>query len=394
MAHAWGAVVTVTQFPKKRRKAADEPQMRGDEASVIDALRSLPALNKLVRYNEFSDQIEIASPPPWDGMDYGARWTDNSTTLLMAYIQNAGYPVRVRRVIDAAVEIAARDHAYHPVVQYLEACAAIWDGKPRLDILFDLYFGAEGPDDYLKAVSRGFAIGAVARVMQPGAKVDTVPVLEGPQGSGKSTAVRVLGEPWNSENLPPLGDKEAALALQGVWIAEISELAAMRRSEIEQVKAFLSRTVDHYRVPYKAHFVQRPRQTVLVGTTNEATYLKDHTGNRRFWPVRCTRIDTDALARDKVQIWGEAVHAYKAGEAWHLTGDAEKLAAEAQEARRYVPELEVQTLDYLDRMREQGHDTLEMRAVIRAVSGVDSNDDPQRAGAIGSQVAAIMARHD
>ncbi len=262
-----------------------------------------------------------------------------------------------------------------------------------MEWLWAAYFGAEGPEEYLRATARAFMISAVARIENPGCKVDTTPVLESAQGAGKSSAVRILGEPWIAESLPALGDRDSALALQGVWIAEISELAAMNRSEVEQVKAYLSRQVDHYREPYARHFVQRPRQTVLIGTTNAATYLKDHTGNRRFWPIKCGRIDLGGLARDRLQLWGEAAKAYDAGEAWHLTGDVERQAREAQEQRRYVPELEVQTLAYLDRMRQQGHLELEMRQIIRDVANVDSTEDPQRAGAFGSQIAAIMARN-
>jgi predicted P-loop ATPase len=374
-------------------KAKDPDRKPGDELHVVSALRTEPELKGLVEYDEFAHRIQIARQPPWDGRDIFEPWSDQATTQLMMHLQASGYAVARRGVVEAAVAVVARDRTVHPVRKYLEACRAVWDGTQRIAWLWESYFGAAGDPKYLCATSRAFLISAVARVHRPGCKVDTTPVLESAQGAGKSSAVRILGEPWIAESLPTLGESDSALALQGVWIAEISELAAMNRSEVEQVKAYLSRQVDHYREPYARHFVQRPRQTVLVGTTNAGTYLKDHTGNRRFWPIKCGRIDLDGLKRDRDQLWGEAVHAFEADEIWHLTGSVERLAQEVQEQRRYVPELEVQTLAYLDRMRSQGHHELEMRQIIREVANVDSTDDPQRAGAFGSQIAAIMARN-
>ncbi len=374
-------------------RPAKAERIPGDELNVIEALRATPELMGMVAFDEFAGEVRVTKPPPWDGMEYAQRWTDQSTTQLMAWLQARGYSISRRGVVEAAIAVVASDQKYHPVQKFLSGCSATWDGKKRIDFLWDLYFGAVGPDQYLQETSRKFLISAVARIFKPGCKVDTVPVLEAAQGAGKSSAVRLLGEPWVAESLPALSDDGAAHALQGAWFVELSELAAMTRPEIEHVKSFLSRQVDHYREPYARHFVDRPRQCVLIGTTNAATYLRDHTGNRRFWPIRCGQIELEALHRDRNQLLGEAVHAYEAGEAWHLTKEVDKQAAEIQERRRYVPELEVNLLSYLDSIRAQGHKELEMRAVIKAVSGVNSLDNPQQAGAIGSQCAAIMARH-
>lgn len=378
---------------KLKPRAKEPSRLPGDELHVVHAMRTDPKLKGLVEYDEFQHKVTIARQPPWDGRDVFEPWSDQATTQLIMYLQATGYAVSRRGVVESAVAVVARDRTVHPVRKYLEQCRAVWDGTPRIHLLWEAYFGAVGPEAYLRATSRAFLLSAVARVEQPGCKVDTVPVLESPQGSGKSSAVRILGEPWIAESLPTLGETDSMLALQGVWIAELSELAAMGRAEVEHVKAFLSKQVDHYREPYGRHFVQRPRQSVLIGTTNAATYLKDHTGNRRFWPIKCGQIQTEGLARDRVQLWGEAAHAFDKGEAWHLASDVERIAREAQEQRRYVPELEVQTLAYLDRMRGQGHVELAMRQIIHDVTGCDSSEDPRTAGAYGSQIAAIMARN-
>lgn len=375
-----------------RSPAAEK--LPGDEAGVIEALRTRDDLRGVLTYDEFHQRIMIAEPPPWNARLAGAAWDDVATTECMAFLQAAGHPIRGRGVVEAAVAVVARDRPVHPVRRFLDGCRAVWDRTPRLHAMFEAYYGAEGDATYLAAVSRAFMISAVARIYAPGCKVDTVPVFESPQGSGKSRSLRVLADPWITESLPPLSDgKEAALALRGVWFAELAELAAMTRAEIEHVKAFISRQVDDIREPYQRHSTRSPRGCILIGTTNAATYLRDHTGNRRFWPIRCTLIDLDALARDRMQLFGEAVHAYEAREPWHITGDVERTAAQEQERRRYVPELELECVAYLDRMLTQGHREIEMRTVIAEVGRIDSRDHPREAGAMGSQLAGIMARH-
>jgi len=162
--------------------------------------------------------------------------------------------------------------------------------------------------------------------------------LEGRQGLGKSRAAATLaGENWFTDGLPrDLGDKDAAIHLQGRWIIELAELSQLRRNEIETVKSFISRQTDKFRPPFGRVEVEVPRQCVFIGTTNEAEYLVDVTGNRRFWPVRCGQIDLTALARDRDQLWAEALHRYQQGESWHIedTEIQQQLAEEV--ARRTV----------------------------------------------------------
>jgi predicted P-loop ATPase len=170
-----------------------------------------------------------------------------------------------------------------------------WDEIPRIDQWLSTCLGADGNPEYLKAIGPRFLISAVARALRPGCKADQVLVLEGAQGIGKSTAVRVLSEPWTTDSLPDLTSKEAAIQIQGVWIVELAELTSMSRSDVEHIKAFMSRNEDRYRPHWGRSSETRPRRCVFIATTNLQGYLRDETGNRRFWPVRCRSIDLERL---------------------------------------------------------------------------------------------------
>jgi predicted P-loop ATPase len=169
----------------------------------------------------------------------------------------------------------------------------------------------------------------VARVFEPGCQADCAIVLEGPQGIFKSTCLRILaGDEWFSDCLPAdLKHKDAKDHLRGKWIVELPELAQFKRNEIETVKAFLSRRHEQFRPSYGRHEISYPRQCVFAGSTNEEHYLVDTTGNRRFWCVKCGEIDLAGLARDRDQLWAEAVHLFRQGALWHLTGEASDTAA-------------------------------------------------------------------
>ena len=161
-------------------------------------------------------------------------------------------------------------------------------------------------------------------------------ILEGEQGARKSTALKILaGEDWFTDELPDLGSKDAAIHMQGVWIVEIAELDAIGRAEVSRIKAFLTRTTDRFRPPYGRHTVEIKRQCVFAGTVNPDTYLRDETGNRRFWPIRCGDIDIDALAQDRDQLWAEAVARFKYGAIWWLEDKALIKAAKKEQDKRY-----------------------------------------------------------
>jgi putative DNA primase/helicase len=179
-------------------------------------------------------------------------------------------------------------------------------------------------------------ISAVARIMRPGAKVDHMLILEGPQGAKKSSALKVLaGEPWFTGELAEIGSKDAAQQMRGIWIIEIAELDAISRAEVSRIKAFLTRTTDRYRPPYERYVIEVPRQCVFAGSVNPDTYLRDETGNRRFWPLRCGSIDLNALRRDRDQLWAEAVARYREGAIWWLDEPELIASAKAEQDQRY-----------------------------------------------------------
>jgi predicted P-loop ATPase len=289
----------------------------GSLANVCTMFRSSPDLQVILAYDEFAMRTMLVAAPPWE-FDPGSfrqrPWSAHDDLLATEHVQRAGIPVKVQTTAQA-VEMVARERPFHPVHDYLFDLK--WDGICRLDKLFPKYFGAND-DVYTASIGRHFMIGAVARILNPGTKHDHIPIIEGNQGIGKSRAVRTLFDPWFSDEIADLGSKDAAMQMSGVWCIELSEMDAYSRAETGRIKAWTSRTVDRFRPPYGSRVIESPRACVFVGTTNGDAYLKDETGNRRFWPVRATRIDAGALERDRDQLWAEARQLYAGGAAWWL----------------------------------------------------------------------------
>lgn len=258
--------------------------------------------------------------------------SDDAVSALRGMIINAfDFDPRADNVRDAVNQLGL-EHTAHPIREMLDALK--WDGKPRLDRWLSEYLGAE--DTALtSAFGRIVLIAAVRRVRQPGVKFDAILVLEGPQGSGKSTAIRILaGDGFHSDQDILAADPKTQMELmEGIWIYELGELGSLNRAKVNRTKAFASRHEDHGRMAYARFKDTRPRQLIFIGTTNEQTYLRDATGNRRFWPVRTTHIDLPALQRDRDQLLAEASHREAADESIELPRDLWPAAAEEQAER-------------------------------------------------------------
>jgi predicted P-loop ATPase len=319
-------------------------------ANAIIALRDAPEWREVLRFDEFALAV-TADGPPWT-KGRTIRWSDGDAIRAADWLQHQGIAVSVDTAHNAAMAVA-QGRPFHPVRNYLNTLK--WDGTPRLADLASKYLGAEDCE-YVREVGLRFMVSAVARIMQPGCKADHMLILEGQQGALKSTAAQALvGERWFTDELPELGTKDAAMQTAGVWVIEVAELHAMtmKRAEVERVKAFISRTTDRFRPPFGRTVQSYPRQCVFIGTTNAETYLKDETGGRRFWPIRCGAIDVATIKRDRDQLWAEAVHWYRQGERWWLDKGGAALASEEQDQRFAADPWQALIASYLDQADPQ-----------------------------------------
>ena len=329
--------------PAECLAAADTDERGGivpNLANAMIVLRGAPEVADAFRFDEMLRAAILEKALPLaagaSGVIAGALprpIQDADVSQLQEWLQRFGLPKIGRDTVHQAVHLRAQERAFHPVRNYLAALA--WDGRKRIDTWLSYYLGVE-PSPYAAGVGRMFLIAMVARIFEPGCKADYAMVLEGPQGARKSTACSILGSKWFSDSLPEVAhDKDVAQHLRGKWLIEIAELSSMRRAESEALKAFISRPVERYRPPYGREEVIEPRQSIFVGTTNRETYLRDETGGRRFWPVRCGSIDTDSLAHDRDQLFAEAVSRFRAGEQWWPGEDFERHHARPEQASRY-----------------------------------------------------------
>ncbi len=293
----------------------------------------------VLAHDAFRDAVVTTRVPPWDEVDAPAKaasggWSDADTVRAGNWLaRHYGVQFNIA-IVEQAVTVVAARTLLHPVRDWLGALK--WDGSARIDRRFTDYFGADD-SAYVYGVGARFMIGAVARVFQPGAKVDCTPVLEGCQGIGKSTGIqRLAGEAWCFDTPITMGEKDGYQSLRGKWIGELGELHALSRSDLNRAKNFLTATVDTYRPSYGRRSRDFPRQCVFYGTTNASEYLRDETGNRRFWPVRCSRVDLDGITRDREQLWAEAHQRYVSGERWHVDSADFRALCEEQQEQRFV----------------------------------------------------------
>ena len=254
----------------------------------------------------------LCAPVPWDLTPTVPRpWTDQDDREAAAWMQDIQVNVGVPDAARAVQTVAERDK-FHPVLDYLNQIS--WDGVPRLDTWLVAYIGTEDTE-YTQAVGPRWMISGVARIYEPGCKADCVLVLEGPQGILKSSAFAAIGGAWYTNDVAALGTTAAQEQILGNWIVELDELEAVTRArDVVAVKAFVSRSIDKFRLPYGHRSHAHPRQCIFGGTTNRETWMRDETGGRRWWPVRSGLIDIDALRQDRDQLWAEARDRYLTGE--------------------------------------------------------------------------------
>ena len=263
-------------------------------------------------YCSFSYRIMKRKRPPFK-MSTSGEWTDTDTERLRIYLaENYGFTPKASDVIGAIV-VHSEENAFHPVKNYLNGLQ--WDGTKRVSGWLHDYLGVED-SDYASLVGVFFLVSAVVRVMRPPVKVDSVLILEGKQGLGKSSILRVLFGDWFTDTHMTLGDKDAFQQMQGMWGIELAELDAFNKAENTKAKQFFGSMVDRYRPSYGRMVQEFARQSVFIGTTNQDRYLKDSTGNRRYWPVFCHKIEHELLAKHRDQLWAEALHMFKNGMQW------------------------------------------------------------------------------
>jgi predicted P-loop ATPase len=285
-------------------------------------------LYRLIRYNEFSHQIEFTRKAPWHrGTTPIKYWRDADeieAKVWLGHVQH--FHPTTAMMHEAAISIS-HFYSYHPVREWL--MQLVWDGKERLDTWLTNYCEA-AQSDYVSTVGKCTLVAAVARVMEPGCQHDSMLILEGEQGTGKTSAVRALGGAWYGDVILNFHDKDTVQNMQGLWILEASEMEFTRRSDVAAMKRFLTLKVDNVRLAYGRNSEELPRQCVFIGTVNpgkKPSYLSDTDGNRRFWPVATRRIHLSSLQKEREQLFAEAYQAYIRGDNWHLSDPA--IAAQA-----------------------------------------------------------------
>ena len=314
----------------------ERDQIKSCAANFSLVMANDPALKGKFKYNDFAHREHITQSVPWHELENGewASLEDWDLAGLRNYVETV-YGMSAPGKLDDSLVLAVRSNWYHPVKDYLNG--VVWDGKKRLDTLLIDYLGAKDTL-YTREVARKVLIAAVARIMRPGVKFDEMLVLVGKQGCGKSTFISKLAGEWFSDSFMTVQGKEAYESVQGVWIMEIAELAGLKKAEVEPIKMFVAKQEDRFRPAYGRRIETFKRQCIFVGTTNNSRFLKDPTGNRRFWPVDVSKGeknlfgDESSLDAERDQIWAEAVAAYKSGESLILSSEAQALAEGEQEA--------------------------------------------------------------
>lgn len=321
--HRKGLVVTINK--KTGTPVAND--------TIGNALTAVANSGLVPAWNVLKQHVEFRGNPQWNAQ-YGYVLTDHLMRLIRLYLitkhQGVAFEPRVEHLREALLTVAY-GNIFNPIGDYLDSLK--WDRKPRVEKLFGEYFQCRD-DDYTRGVSKAFMIGAVRRVRSPGCKFDTMPVLKGPQGWNKSSALRILFGPeyFSDADLGKnLSDKDVGMKIRGVWCQEFAEIDSLTHHMIGHLKAFLSRAIDRQRDPYGVFMQDVPRNVVFTATVNEGGYLKDQTGGRRFWPLDVRkRIELDMIAADRDQLWAEAAKMESDGESLELPEELWPEAAKRQ----------------------------------------------------------------
>lgn len=338
--------------------------------NAVLILENDPLLKGKIVTDEFASCGLIIGKVPWSPETERRRWKDSDDAGYYNYME-LFYGITGKEKLDNALLLAGSQNRINEVKEYLKSLK--WDGRKRLDGLLPDYLGAED-NAYVRAVMRKSLCAAVARAVAGGVKYDCMPIFAGPQGIGKSTFLSILGKEWFSDSLTTFSGKEAAEMIQGTWINEVGELTALTKQETNAVKQFLSKTHDIYRAAYGKRTDKYPRRCVFFGTSNEEEFLKDVTGNRRFWPVDvgvhpAKKSVWKDLPQEVDQIWAEAYVYWMLGEPLFLTEDIEKTAKEMQENHREVSGKEGIILDFLEREIPSNWETMSLMARRQYLSG-------------------------
>lgn len=354
----------ITDDEEGLRAKLNRDRKGNPESDVFNCLLVLkqdPALKGKIRLDEFAHRLVVIDDLPWRGKDETPYWTDTDDACLRNYFATK-YLIKGKGIIDDALQEVTQANKFHPVREYLTGLT--WDGTCRVDTLFIDYIGAEDTE-YIRAVTRKWMCGAIARVMVPGIKFDTAIVLYGAQGLGKSLILERLGRKWFNNSLVDIKTKDALEQIQGSWINELAELAPTYKNDNEIVKAFISRTSDRFRSPYGRRTEEYPRQCVFAGSTNNLMFLKDRTGNRRFWPItgdkdRKTKNAWNITQDDIDQLWAEAYYYWSNGESLVLEGDLEEEALRIQLSHTEGGELVGLIEEYLDMILPENWESLDI----------------------------------
>lgn len=327
---------------KLERSHGGEGLAKPSTLNMIEILKNAVAPN-VFRFNEFSVDDIYGVDTPWGGKKDGKVKDIDALNLKVWFAREYGFEAPTVKIHEI-ISTIAHQNKFHPVREYVDKLE--WDGIGRIDTWIKNYCGGQGPEPYLSAISRKFLVSMIARVYRPGVKFDHMVIFEGRQGSGKSTAFKILSEPWFSDTPIDPNDKDSVVNLSGIWVNEQGELSTLSKNSIEALKRFITCTEDKIRLPYGKRSEHFPRQVVFAGSTNKSEFLRDTTGNRRFWPVKVGDTKFAALAKDRDQLLAEAKFAYDLGEPLYLEDPVMQAQAFEMQESKMVSDIvmeEIQT---------------------------------------------------